>query len=282
MQRLLIGWILFGLSLGFTGQSWAGAEYQEFVLQNAVVATANGASMPVTKYTTVALDVTIATTATVTFEGSVSGDAWTSIACTAINTGVTTTAPTATGLYQCNVAGLSAFRARVSSWTAGAVTVYARATTAETGGIFAFLASVFDYVNTALRVTLATLISGEDPTNNLLMTSGGVARMTTFSSVTSATTSSVSAVPMGAKTFVAQIINATSETKAATLTIYGNLISSTTGGIALCIITLPSTATTLQLQDSCPITSVNFLYYFYTATVYTSASSAPLTVYASY
>ena len=168
MQRLLIGWILFGLSLGFTGQSWAGAEYQEFVLQNAVVATADGASMPVTKYTTVALDVTIATTATVTFEGSVSGAAWTSIACTAINTGVTTTAPTATGLYQCNVAGLSAFRARVSSWTAGAVTVYARATTAETGGIFAFLASVFDYVNTALRVTLATLISGEDQTNNVL------------------------------------------------------------------------------------------------------------------
>ena len=132
------------------------------------------------------------------------------------------------------------------------------------------------------RMTIGTLIAGEDQTNNLLMTSGGVARMTTFSSVTSATTSSVSAVPMGAKTFVAQIINATSETKAATLTIYGNLISSTTGGIALCIITLPSTATTLQLQDSCPITSVNFLYYFYTATVYTSASSAPLTVYASY
>ena len=133
-----------------------------------------------------------------------------------------------------------------------------------------------------VRITQGTLMAGEDQTNNLLMTSGGVARMTTFSSVTSATTSSVSAVPMGAKTFVAQIINATSETKAATLTIYGNLISSTTGGIALCIITLPSTATTLQLQDSCPITSVNFLYYFYTATVYTSASSAPLTVYASY
>jgi hypothetical protein len=92
----------------------------------------------------------------------------------------------------------------------------------------------------------------------------------------------VTNVPVGPKTFVAQIINATSETKAATLTIYGNLISSTTGGIALCTITLPSTATTLQLQDSCPITEVNFPYYFYTATVYTSASSAPLTVYANY
>lgn len=133
-----------------------------------------------------------------------------------------------------------------------------------------------------MMVSLGTLISGEDQTNNLLMTSGGAVRTTTFSSVTSATTSSVTTVPSGYKTFTAQIINATSETKAATLTIYGNLISSTTGGIAVCTITLPSTATTLQLQDSCPPTTVNFPYYFYTATVYTSASSAPLTVYASY
>lgn len=132
------------------------------------------------------------------------------------------------------------------------------------------------------RVTLGTLLAGEDQTNNLLMTSGGVARTTTFSSVTSATSSTVTTVPTGAKTFVAQIINATSETKAATLTIYGNLISSTTGGIAVCQLVLPSTATVVQLQDACPVSEVNFPFYFYTATVYTSASSAPLTVYAIY
>jgi hypothetical protein len=133
-----------------------------------------------------------------------------------------------------------------------------------------------------MPVTLGTLFSGEDQPNNLLMTSGGIIRTTTFGSVTSATTSTVSTVPTGAKTFVGQIINATSETKAATATIYGNLINSTTGGIALCTLTLPSTATTLQLQDACPITTVNFPFYFYTVTVYTSASAAPFTVYATY
>src|ERR1043165_8393689 len=36
------------------------------------------------------------------------------------------------------------------------------------------------------RFTLGTLLSGEDQTNNLLMTSGGAVRITMFSSVTSA------------------------------------------------------------------------------------------------
>lgn len=124
------------------------------------------------------------------------------------------------------------------------------------------------------------LLAGEDLANDLLKVSGGKARMVTFSSVTSATTSAVTAVPTGTKTLTAQIINGTSETKAATIDIYGNMISSTTGGQKVCTITLPSTVTTLQLQDSCPQTAINWLFWYYTVTVYTSASSAPVTVYA--
>jgi len=137
-----------------------------------------------------------------------------------------------------------------------------------------------------LKITPGTLYGGEhvDPSEDLgyMRTVPGVTRTTTFSSVTSATNSLVTTVPTGAKTFTAQIINATSETKAATVLIYGNLESSTTGGILICTITLPSTATTLQLQDSCPVTTINYPYYFYTLSVYTSASSAPFTLYASY
>ncbi len=138
-----------------------------------------------------------------------------------------------------------------------------------------------------VRMTMGTLLSGEDQTNNLIMTSGGAVRTTTFSSVTAAATNStVTTVPVGSKTFFVQIINATSETKAATVSIYGNVISSTTGGILLCTVTLPSTATTLQLQDACPVVTANFPYYYYAtaagAAGYTSASSAPVTVYASY
>ncbi len=137
------------------------------------------------------------------------------------------------------------------------------------------------------RFTMGTLLSCEDQTNNLCMVSGGAVRTTTFSSVTAAATNStVTTVPVGSKTFVVQIINSTSETKAATVSIYGNVISSTTGGILLCTVTLPSTATTLQLQDACPPVTANFPYYFYATAAggagYTSASSAPVTVYAHY
>ena len=77
-----------------------------------------------------------------------------------------------------------------------------------------------DYCDSAQNkyVTPGTLSAGEDQTTNLLMTSGGVARMTTFSSVTSAMTSAITAVPTGMKTFFAQMVNSTLETKAATLT----------------------------------------------------------------
>ncbi len=139
----------------------------------------------------------------------------------------------------------------------------------------------FDLAGNA-RFTLGTLISGEEQTFDLLKTSGGSVRTTTFSSVTSATSSTVTTVPTGAKTFMGQIINATSETKAATVLIYGNWTNSTTGGILLCTLTLPSTVTVLQLQDACPVVTANFAFYYYTATVYTSASSAPFTLYAMY
>ena len=131
-----------------------------------------------------------------------------------------------------------------------------------------------------LRVTLETLLAGEDLTNNLMMTSGGASRLTTFASVTSATTSAISAVPTGTKTFYAQIINATSETKAATIQIWGSPFNNTTYGVKICEITLPSTASSLELHDACPKTDVTMQYWWYITTVYISASAAPVTVYA--
>lgn len=113
--------------------TWALEEFKPLTtLQDAAVATGNGTALDVALYNSVALEVTIATTATVTFEGTVDGSTWASTVCTSIaNTSATlVTSATATGTYQCNVAGLSKFRARISSWTSGAVTVKARATTA--------------------------------------------------------------------------------------------------------------------------------------------------------
>lgn len=134
----------------------------------------------------------------------------------------------------------------------------------------------------AADVTQATLTACEDQTNQSCQVVSGPQRTVQFSSVTSATSSAVlNTVHGGKKTFVGQIINSTSETKAITVAIYGNQANSLVGGIFVCRITLPSTATTLQLQDNCPTTEVNFPYWFYTVEIYTSASAAPFTLYAN-
>lgn len=271
MIRSLLLWVLVGIGLLSATPSWAGAEYQEFVLQNAVVATANGASMPVTKYTTVALDVTIATTATVTFEGSVSGAAWTSVYCVDAAFRATSTTATATGLYQCNVAGLNAFRARVSAWTSGAVTVYARATTApsQTGGLV-------DAAGNG-TVTLGTLFSGEDQTNNLLMTSGGVVRQTQIlgtggvpSTATDATTTP-QILPTGRKTFTGRVT--CTGTCVQTQKIYGTWRSTADNTLDDLICTIVLNKATAD-QASCPPTETNFSYWYVTTSL--TSGTTPL------
>lgn len=129
LKRLISALVLTAL---MATPLFAKEEYTDMVLQSAAVALGDGQALPVDRYTSVGVDVTVETTATVTFEGSVAGGAWSSVTCASsgsTSASLVTTA-SATGLYQCNVAGLKAFRARVSAWTAGAVTVFARATTA--------------------------------------------------------------------------------------------------------------------------------------------------------
>lgn len=111
------------------------AEYQEMLLQNAATATGQGQVLAVDRYTAVALDVTITNSATVSFEGSGLGTTATAVTCVATSntSGTLVTSTTSSGLFQCNVAGLRAFQARISSYASGSVTVFARATTAMLG-----------------------------------------------------------------------------------------------------------------------------------------------------
>lgn len=112
------------------------AYFETATLQNAAVATGNGTAMPVDRFSSIGVQVTIAATATVAFEGSQDGTTWASKVCvSASNTsGTLVTSATSTGTYQCSVAGLALFRARISAWTSGAVTVTALATTAGFSG----------------------------------------------------------------------------------------------------------------------------------------------------
>jgi hypothetical protein len=135
MKKFLGLWLLV-LALA---PPFAHAELNDFLthtFQAAAAATGNGTDLTVDKFTTVAVTVTITNTATVTFEGTQDGTNYASKVCisTASTSGTLSTTATASGVYQCNVAGLQSFRVRVSDWTSGTVTATGRATTAVFGG----------------------------------------------------------------------------------------------------------------------------------------------------
>lgn len=106
-----------------------GGQYKaEFIFQNAAVATGNGTAMETLlggALTALLVYISIATTATVTFEGTHDGTTWFSIAGTdvASTTGAMATSATASGAYRFNLLGLKKVRMRISAWTSGAVTV---------------------------------------------------------------------------------------------------------------------------------------------------------------
>jgi hypothetical protein len=124
--------VLVGLLI-MSGPTWA--QNQQTVqpmhtFQSAAAATGDGTALAVQGWATVGLQVVISDTATVTFESTTDGSNWFSSVCSSIasTSGALVTSATASGLYQCNVAGMSQFRARISAFTAGTVTVKGLAT----------------------------------------------------------------------------------------------------------------------------------------------------------
>lgn len=127
--------ILLWMAMLFALSSMAYAQEVRFTpvtFQNAATATGNGTTLPVDKYTSVGVQVVISDTATVTFEATSDGTNWVSKTCSSVDDTAATlvTTATASGVYQCNIAGLQLFRARISAYTAGTVTVTGRASTA--------------------------------------------------------------------------------------------------------------------------------------------------------
>lgn len=141
-----------------------------------------------------------------------------------------------------------------------------------------FTSFFFDLLGN-LRVTLGTLISGEDQTNNLMQTSGGVVRTTTVASaITTNTTSAAATVPIGSKTFAAVLTGTGAIVQ--TLAIYGSVDNTYTVGVdpLICTITLSGTT---AVGDACAVVTANFAYYFVVSTA-TSGTSASGVVYAMY
>lgn len=102
-------------------------------LQDAAVATGNGTVITLLanddgamEYLT--LQTVGITTATITWEATIDGTNWVAVAATNLSTAAAATTATADGLHRVLVRGLYKFRARISAWTDGTITITAVAT----------------------------------------------------------------------------------------------------------------------------------------------------------
>lgn len=124
MRKILfLGLFLVGAMVGHA-QSLQG--FQVTTLQNAATATGNGVVLNTTPASAVSVQVSGTFSATITFEGSINGTDWTALQATNANTDSRSTTATAPGIYSVLLNGAVSFRARVSAYTSGAVTVKAR------------------------------------------------------------------------------------------------------------------------------------------------------------
>lgn len=63
------------------------------------------------------------TSATITWEGTIDGTNWKGILVAPVTTGTAALTATADGIFTVDVTGMLQFRARISAWTSGTITV---------------------------------------------------------------------------------------------------------------------------------------------------------------
>lgn len=100
--------------------------YQVTTLQNAATATGNGTALDTTPMAAVSVQITGTFVGTVTFEGTLDGSNWIALEATNANDDSRATTATAPGIYSVVLHGSVRFRARVSAYTSGDITVKAR------------------------------------------------------------------------------------------------------------------------------------------------------------
>ena len=126
-----------------------------------------------------------------------------------------------------------------------------------------------DYCDSAENkyVTQGTLTAGEDQTNNLVMTSGGLPRSSAImTSVSTNTTSSTVILPIGSKSIKGTLTcNAGAATNCGvTFTIYGNETNSAANGEQLCQVVIPiGLAIT---PGTCPAITTPWMFMYATTT----------------
>ena len=287
--------VLLASSLAWSTASVA-APAPVTILQNAAVATGNGVSLSVADKGLVGVNVTGTFVGTITWEGSTDGiTTWSSISCTTIDTLTASSAFTTTGQLTCSTAGLTAFRARISAYTSGTITVTGFPTGtgggSGAGGSSAGTSVASCWATAAaptyseglsnfisctlgglLRVSVEAfniLIEGEDQLNHLLMTSGGAVRVfPIMTNVTTNTTSATTIVHSGGKTPMASLTGTGALT--GTVTFYGDMENSTTNGEWICTLVLDATT---KKDGYCNQFTKDYTYYHAATTLLTGTGA---------
>jgi hypothetical protein len=105
-----------------------GGQNNTVSMQAAATATGNGTAILVTDEadgarTVLAMQITGISGDTITFEGTIDKVNWVSILAENLTTGSEATTATANGIYRATVLGLMQVRARISTYSAGTITI---------------------------------------------------------------------------------------------------------------------------------------------------------------
>lgn len=110
-----------------------GIDGATFTMQAGAAVTGAGFLMNVGQLGSVVAQVSGSFVGTVTFESTTDGANWNAVPSVSLSTGVVSTTTTVPGSFQCPVAGAQLFRARISAYTSGAITVIGIGTAAGPG-----------------------------------------------------------------------------------------------------------------------------------------------------
>lgn len=195
---------LLGLVL-LASPAWAELEHDSDVktLHSATASAIPGNPLNVVGYNTATVQLTL-TDATVTFKGS-NHTTYFAIPCQNLTTSATATTATTTGLYACDVAGLSSFIADVTTFGSGTVAAVGRASTAALSSSTAISGGAGD----ASAANQTTMIGHLDGLEALGTTSNTNTGTTATQTTTTATQTTATAAGVGTTADAAATVGGT-------------------------------------------------------------------------
>jgi hypothetical protein len=313
-MRYVLVLVVCLLSLSFVSPSPPAYAVDAVTMQNAATATGNGVILNVEGYPTAIIEIAALTgAATVSIESSVTPPGvtalWSAQTCFLLDGTTSASSYTTTALFRCNTVGVKFLRARISTYGSGSVTVFGAATPLALGGgsgggsggstitslgvSTAAPPTLVEGANATfsfdpagnVRMTMGTLLSGENQANNSIAVSGANVQQTLVAGpISTNATSASNTLLTGSKSIEGILVcNAGGSTNCGiTYEIRGSAVNNpgTTTGVSLCTVTIPTGTATLS--GACPGVITGNYSFYWIVTTGVAGTSPVLNVYAMY